>query len=290
MQFEPRQYDRAALERIRQANDLYRRESLVNHHTVAFYVAGLAVECMLRAFLTRKSREFDGRHDLNVLFTSSGIIDFNPVVGELTELSDELLVAFKKELGSAIATVNRSWGNNLRYASESRLRSHFHDQSLERGIKGDALVGKTPPATGSSLREPHHSKGYHPVGSLAELAENVKKYLQDTLAPAKVLHLDAGWDRGHPRVRSIRGRRSTWIVRTWFGTSSRRRSIAKSFERSPSWWPSLLPKTRFTWPAESIKSCRPFPPRPFPSSTPSTARTTTCGSESLDRWAVPTLR
>jgi HEPN domain-containing protein len=139
MIFEPRHYYRAALERIEQARELYRQDHRVNHHTLAFYAAGLAVECMLRAFLTRHSREFEGRHDLIKLFEESGILDLDPSSPGLSKLSDEELESIKKDLGVAVARVNRLWRNNVRFASGSYLKSYLHELGLDRGIKGDVV-------------------------------------------------------------------------------------------------------------------------------------------------------
>lgn len=123
--------------------DLYRQdtkdERSVNHHGLALYVAGVAVECMLRAFLTRRTREFDSRHDLKGLLLESGILDLDAASVPLARLSEEELASIKKELGSAVSRVYRVWRNGFRYAPETRLRSHLHEMDLDRGIKGDVL-------------------------------------------------------------------------------------------------------------------------------------------------------
>ena len=90
---------------------------------------------MLKAFITRKSKSFDGRHDLMLLLDESGLLQSNHPAG-LDDRSFELL---KREFGGAIQTVNRLWNNSLRYASETRMRSYLHDMGFDRGIKGDAL-------------------------------------------------------------------------------------------------------------------------------------------------------
>jgi hypothetical protein len=139
MNFEPSDYFRASLERIKQSRDYYRRDSKenlsTNHHPLAFYACGLSVECMLRAFITLNTKEFDGRHDLDLLLNQSGLLNLNP----LPSLGDAELIRLKIEIGGAVGKVNRLWSNNLRYASEARLRSYLHESGLDRGIKGDAL-------------------------------------------------------------------------------------------------------------------------------------------------------
>lgn len=139
MNFEPGDYYRAALERITQARDLYRQDSRdarsTNHHPIAYYTCGVAVECMLRGFITRRTREFDGRHDLSLLLIQSGLLE----VPWAPRLDEEKLERMKKELGGAVGKVNRLWNNSLRYASEARPRSHPHESGFDRNIAGDPL-------------------------------------------------------------------------------------------------------------------------------------------------------
>jgi hypothetical protein len=139
LDFEPDDYYRAALERIKQSRDFYRRDSkedlATNHHPLAFYTCGVAIECMLRAFITLRTKEFDGRHDLFILLIQSGLLEND----RASQLDDEELEQLKKELSGDVNKVNRLWNNSLRYASESRIRSHLHELGLDRGIKGDAL-------------------------------------------------------------------------------------------------------------------------------------------------------
>ena len=139
LNFEPRDYYRASRERIKQAQDLYRQDSKdersTNHHPLAFYTCGVAVECMLRAFITRRTREFDGRHDLEILLGQSGLLSLD----RMARLEDAELARLKRELGGAVNTVNRLWNNSLRYASEDRLRSYLHELKFDQGIKGDSV-------------------------------------------------------------------------------------------------------------------------------------------------------
>jgi hypothetical protein len=139
MQFKPTDYYEASLERIQQARDYYDRgqnpDLTTNPHPLAFYHCGVAVECMLRAFITLQNKEFDGRHDLMLLLNESGLLDIDRVPG----LEDVSLKRLKAEFGGAVQSVNRLWNNSLRYASVSRIRSYLHEMGFDRGIKGDAL-------------------------------------------------------------------------------------------------------------------------------------------------------
>jgi hypothetical protein len=139
MEFLPRDYFAASLERIKQARDLYRQDSkderTTYHHPIAYYICGVAVECMLRAFIMRRTREFDGRHDLILLLDQSGLLN----IQDAPNLSAEELIRLKSDFGGTVGKVNRLWNNSLRYASEARLRAHLHEMGFDRGIKGDPL-------------------------------------------------------------------------------------------------------------------------------------------------------
>jgi hypothetical protein len=137
------EYYEAGLERFKQARDLYRQDSKddrsVNHHALAYYAAGLAVECLLRAFTTRVSREFEGRHNLERLFQQSGILDLDASSLQLSRFSAGELGEAKRDFGGAVGHVNRVWNNTFRYASSARIRSHLVELGLHHGIKGDIL-------------------------------------------------------------------------------------------------------------------------------------------------------
>jgi hypothetical protein len=120
----PEHYLEAARERIVQAGELYRGQ---DSFALAMYAAGLAVECLLRAFKSKRDPIFDERHDLKRLYHASGIkdlvrdsspADFNATVVEIASL----------------------WSNALRFYSEERVRAFMKkDVALRKGIKGDIL-------------------------------------------------------------------------------------------------------------------------------------------------------
>lgn len=118
---------------MHQAQILYRQQDC---YALAMYAAGLAVECLLRAFKGQK--EFDERHDLRKLFQASGLLrlsDRAPV-----GISAERLREYEKELKTAVSTIFLLWSNDYRFASEDRLRSHLKKEEMFRqGIRGDIL-------------------------------------------------------------------------------------------------------------------------------------------------------
>jgi HEPN domain-containing protein len=92
----------------------------------AIYLAGVAVECLLRAYMVRKGGEIDTRHDLSLLLERSGMIEY------LSALSI-------REVQSLVGQVGSRWDNLRRFMSDDRLRSEYRRQRLHLGIKGDFL-------------------------------------------------------------------------------------------------------------------------------------------------------
>jgi len=102
----PVDYFYAAQERMTQASLLRREE----HFALAMYVAGVAVECMLRAY-HRTDAVFDEKHDIVQAFKNC---DF-----------DRLGDPARKRLRGPVQTVHLLWQNRFRFFSEDRLRAHL---------------------------------------------------------------------------------------------------------------------------------------------------------------------
>src|SRR5436190_19593460 len=73
----PEHYYKVSLERRRQAWSLYREEEGASF-ALAMYVAGVAVESMLRAFKLFYEPTFDEKHDLMKLFKASRMLSIDP--------------------------------------------------------------------------------------------------------------------------------------------------------------------------------------------------------------------
>lgn len=137
MKFTAEHYFRASLERMAQARDLY---CLGSAHALAMYSAGVAVECMLRAFKLRRDPTFDEKHDLMRLFHASGMIQIHPEALRPKTLSVEEFDRYKAEIHNAVNDVCLLWANDYRYASNDRLRSHLRRTiKLRLRVKGDLL-------------------------------------------------------------------------------------------------------------------------------------------------------
>src|ERR1035438_940747 len=91
-------YREAAGEMASLARDLHSREQ----YAVAHYLAGLAVECVLRAYRVRRDPQFDSRHDIIELVKEAKFYDFVP---------DES----QAKVTEAVHTVARRWSNDHRY-------------------------------------------------------------------------------------------------------------------------------------------------------------------------------
>ena len=136
MDFDANDYYRAALERMRQARLLYQSG---DSFAMAMYVAGLAVECILRAFRWRKDATFDGRHDLLRLFKESGILRLDEELLESKGVDPIQLRTTVVAFRAAMNTVVLLWANDYRFASERQLRGRLINMGLHEGKKGDPL-------------------------------------------------------------------------------------------------------------------------------------------------------
>lgn len=114
-------YALAAQEHITVALELHESQRYVLSH----YVAGLSVECMLRAFKSRVDPVFDERHDLRRLANKGRF---------LGHASEERQPGIAAALGEIVTR----WDNGHRYRSERALRKFLTSRRLF-ARKGDVL-------------------------------------------------------------------------------------------------------------------------------------------------------
>jgi len=121
IRFRPEEYYEASHEKLQTAMHLHEQ----GKYPCAMYFFGVSVECILRAYITAKSPEFDEKHVLPRLFISSGI---------------ERLVSEKnrKKIGAALGDIWARWKNDFRYASRRKVEGFMHKANLAR-YKGDFL-------------------------------------------------------------------------------------------------------------------------------------------------------
>lgn len=126
MDFTAEVYRTAADEHVTVAFELYQS----GRYVLAHYVAGLSVECLLRAYRYRLDPAFDERHNLYLLAKAARFYDVVPQ--RETE-----------KVSAALGAVIAQWQNNHRFRSESALRSFLVERKLYVGIKGDFVKENT---------------------------------------------------------------------------------------------------------------------------------------------------
>ena len=125
---EPKDYYEAARERLDQARFLFdvpqedaERALHDKRYALVVYAAGVAVESVLRAYRLKIDDTFDGRHNIEALFTASGLEDrlLEHLEGQGV---DPAVVADRlRELRAAVSSVAAIWRNAHRYASDRAL-------------------------------------------------------------------------------------------------------------------------------------------------------------------------
>ncbi|MGH7283820.1 MAG: hypothetical protein ACRELY_20025 [Polyangiaceae bacterium] len=95
----------------------------LERYPFAMYAAGVAVECMLRAFRHR-DREHAAHHDIAAHLA---LCD-----------RDHLGERAWSKLRGPVQTVHLLWLNNFRYSHELRLRKHLSDIKYYQRVKRDS--------------------------------------------------------------------------------------------------------------------------------------------------------
>jgi HEPN domain-containing protein len=138
MKFVPEHYVEAASERIEQAETLFR----IRHYSLAMDTAGRAVECILRAYFFRKhgsDAKLEAAHDIIQLFQASGLKAIALEAQRSRGDSETKIAKYSRDIQTDIGRISQMWSNDLRYASENRLRADLRRQNLHQGVKGDYL-------------------------------------------------------------------------------------------------------------------------------------------------------
>lgn len=115
-------YREAAREHVALALEL----NDTGRYGAAHYWAGLAVECMLRAYSLRQTPVFDSRHDLSRLIHQARFY---------------LLVPPNRaeETTAKVAVVVQQWSNDHRYRPERMVAKWLRERGFDRRIRGDRL-------------------------------------------------------------------------------------------------------------------------------------------------------
>lgn len=132
MKFRADEYFRAGAERMRQARMIHQAGG---SYALAMYCAGLAVECILRAFRWTKDASFEGRHDLGDLLASSKLLQIDEEYMRRQGRPEHEIVSYETELRASVGQVAALWHNNLRFCSEVSLRAHLNRIDRLRGFE-----------------------------------------------------------------------------------------------------------------------------------------------------------
>ena len=122
MKFTGEAYYEAALEHVDTSRELLN----LQRYALANYTAGVAVECIFRAYSYRYDKIFDCRHDLRAWYDAAR---FDNIVPELK----------RSEISAALSVVTTHWANSQRYCSVRSLRAYFKLAQLDRGLRGDLV-------------------------------------------------------------------------------------------------------------------------------------------------------
>ena len=109
------------------------------------YCSGLAVECLLRAFRWKVDQTFEGRHELKELLKASRLLSIDEDHLQRKNVSQESIRGAGLRLRVAMSEVVILWHNNLRFASEARLKRFLSQIDRVRGVKGDPLEKRIGP-------------------------------------------------------------------------------------------------------------------------------------------------
>ena len=129
MDFKAKDYYEAGRERLAQAELLF---TLPDEHckglegrryALVVYTAGLAVECMLRAYRLKGNSQFDSRHRLAELFVESGLdthVEAH-LVARGHDADSEVVIGRLTRLRAAVDVAAGVWRNSHRFASDAML-------------------------------------------------------------------------------------------------------------------------------------------------------------------------
>jgi transposase-like protein len=89
------------------------------HYPLAYYLAGLAVVCLFRAYTELVDAEHDAKHDLRRHMESARFLEFMPAEDREAILAN-------------VTDVRTRWLNKHRYSSKASLRRYLNESELYR--------------------------------------------------------------------------------------------------------------------------------------------------------------
>lgn len=110
----------AAQERLKDSKYLRTNEQ---HMIFAIYCAGVSIECMLRGYINKYTKEFDEKHNIERLYKKS-------LLASILDMEEKI------QLAAAIKTA-KVWDNDFRYTSEKRMKRLIAHKYVNNGKKGN---------------------------------------------------------------------------------------------------------------------------------------------------------
>jgi len=110
-------YRETSLERANTARILHK----AGRYAPAIYLAGIAVESLLRAYIIREGGEVDTLHDMDQLLRRPNLRGYVPH-------------ASIAEIDTWLGEVRSRWNNLYRWFSEQRLRTEYRRLKLNAGV------------------------------------------------------------------------------------------------------------------------------------------------------------
>lgn len=121
--FTAHSYRAAAQEHLNQARFLHHD---AKQYYLAHYIAGVAIECILRAYGVLGDDAFTGRHDLKQLAGRARFFSL-------------MRVERSPDYAALVDEANLRWRSSHRYFTEEQLLSYLNGTQIDRRVRGDKL-------------------------------------------------------------------------------------------------------------------------------------------------------
>lgn len=100
----------AAMVRVETAAILFKNK----RYSAVIYIAGVAVECVLRTFIERDEHKFSDKHDMPRMINKVG----------------DFFLRKKRGIDEKFDIILNYWDNKYRYTDEKKLKTYYYDKGL----------------------------------------------------------------------------------------------------------------------------------------------------------------
>lgn len=116
-------YYKISLEHLEFARQMLDDPNYATRYYLTHFFAGVAVECMLRAFLVKSNRSWQARHDLHQIAAEAKFFDLVPK-------------SQKIEFSGKFTILNKRWNSNHRYFTMREVERHLQRVGAEQNVPG----------------------------------------------------------------------------------------------------------------------------------------------------------